>query len=76
MSLQFNVARGENALDAATGLRLPDDAEKDLTLDYRPAAGVLEGLWVRLRVAEADRMSASADRSDVRLIVNYELPVF
>jgi len=76
LSLQFNVARGEGALDAATGLRLPDDAEKDLTLDYRPAAGVLEGLWVRLRVAEADRMSASADRNDVRLIVNYELPVF
>lgn len=45
-----------------------------LTLDYRPQAGVLEGLWVRLRGAWAD-FEDGASAWNTRLIVNYSLPL-
>ena len=72
LSLQTNFGRGRNAIDAITGLPLSDDKEDDVTIDYRPQQGKLEGLWIRLRTADVSRMDAATDRNDVRLIINYD----
>jgi hypothetical protein len=76
LSLEINRALGKGAIDSATSLRLPDENETDLTIDYRPTSGPLGGLWVRYRIANGGRGSPTADRSDRRLILNYELPLF
>lgn len=52
----------------------PDVDEVDLTLDYRPKSGILEGLWVRLRGAWAD-FDDGASAWNARLIVNYSMPL-
>ena len=72
LSVQTNFGRGRNAIDAITGLPLSDDEEDDVTIDYRPQQGKLEGLWIRLRTADVSRMDPASDRSDVRLIINYD----
>ena len=72
LSLQTNFGRGRNAIDAITGLPLSDDKEDDVTIDYRPPQGKLEGLWIRLRTADVNRMDPATDRNDVRLIINYD----
>ncbi len=72
LSLQTNFGRGRNAIDAITGLPLSDDEEDDVTIDFRPEQGKLEGLWIRLRTADVSRMDPATDRNDVRLIINYD----
>jgi hypothetical protein len=53
----------------------PDETEYDLTVDYRFAKDVAEGLWIRLRGAWIDqdeRESGGDDFFDFRIIVNYD----
>ena len=53
----------------------PDQEEFDVTVDYRPTLGLLDGLWLRARAAWLDRNDAPAgggDVTDYRLILNYE----
>ena len=47
--------------------------EIDITADFRPKSGLLKGLWLRVRYADAERGPAMADRRDLRLIINYSL---
>jgi hypothetical protein len=50
-----------------------DQEELDFTLDYKPAEGVLKGLWLRARAAFIDRQGPEAqDMVDYRIILNYE----
>jgi hypothetical protein len=53
-----------------------DQDELDLTIDMKPPAGMLQGLWLRARAAFVDQHGAGArDVADYRLILNYELPL-
>ncbi len=55
----------------------PDQSELDITVDYRFADGLLQGLWIRARSAYVDRDGdAGKDIRDYRVIVNYEVSVF
>jgi hypothetical protein len=54
----------------------PDQQELDFTIDFKPPAGVLQGLWLRARAAFVDEQGADAqDLADYRLILNYEFPL-
>jgi len=55
----------------------PDQDELDITVDYRFKAPALDGLWLRLRWGQLNQRGAGAsDRTDTRVILNYERPVF
>ena len=54
---------------------LPDENVIAITADYRPQKGFLKGLWLRVRYAEGDRGSPTANRRDLRVILNYSLGV-
>ena len=70
-SFVVNYAEGAGAHDPTTHAALNDARETDLTLDYRPKSGTLEGLWLRLRYAEG--RLGSQDMSQWRVTFNYEL---
>ena len=84
--LSFNLARigrpgfgivadytmGRDA-ESADGAALPDAKEFAVTADMRPPEGLLKGLWLRVRYSDGDRGSPSADRRDLRVILNYTL---
>ena len=54
----------------------PDQSELDVTLDYKPEAGTIKGLWFRLRGAFVDQDgSGSRDLKDIRFIANYDFSV-
>jgi len=54
----------------------PDQSEFDLTLDYKPEAGMLKGLWFRLRGAFVDQDgSAGSDLREMRFIANYDFSI-
>ena len=74
-SLIVNYTKGRNA-ETAVGEPLPDAEEIAITADFRPQEGFLKGLWLRIRFADGDRGSTSADRRDVRVILNYSLGAF
>lgn len=76
LSIQVNRARGRDAIDPFSGIALADETETDLTIDYRPQRGPLQGLWLRFRHADGDRDDPMADREDSRVILNYDLPLF
>lgn len=56
------------------GASLPDQTGYDLTIDYRPGSGFLEGLWARFRFAYLDFDGSNGHRKNLRLILNYEFP--
>ena len=70
----INIVHGWDAKDPATGLDLPDRREYDITIDYKPPEGFLEGLWVRARYNFVDVKNDNENVTDWRLIVNYEIP--
>ena len=75
LSAYFNAAWGGDAIDPATRRRAPDQAEYDLTADYRfpkSAPGFLQGVWFRARGAILDQQDARALGYQFRLIVNWE----
>jgi hypothetical protein len=56
----------------------PDQEEFDITVDYRFQTPLLEGLWLRARAAfvvEDDDVAGASDVDDIRVILNYELPI-
>jgi hypothetical protein len=75
LSAFINVAKGRHARDPDTLARLPDQTEYDYTIDYRPKRGVLNGLWFRLRYSRADEAGAGKVTDEIRVIVNYSLPI-
>ncbi len=69
-----NVARGNGAVEPATGDSLPDQTEYNATLDFRPERGFLRGFWLRLRSSIID-FDGGSSRTEHRIIFNYDLPV-
>jgi hypothetical protein len=67
-----NYTKGRNA-ESADGVALPDAEEFEVTADFRPPEGLLEGFWLRIRYSDGDRGLPEADRRDVRVILNYTL---
>lgn len=59
-------------------LASPDQWEFDATVDYRFQSRPLKGLWIRARAATLDQdddAPGANDVDDIRLIVNYEVPI-
>ncbi len=57
-----------------TGIGLPDHTEYDITVDYKPPKGFLEGLWIRARYNRIDTEGDNTEVYDFRLIINYTMP--
>jgi hypothetical protein len=55
--------------------RFSDQTEVDVTFDYVFPEGRLEGLWLRLRGAFRREDGAPRDEYQLRVILNYELPI-
>jgi hypothetical protein len=66
----YTIGRGAKT---NSGMPLPDEDVVAVTADFRPKRGFLEGLWLRLRFADGDQGSPTADRREVRFTVNYGL---
>ena len=75
VSVTLNYTKGSDAV-SALGVRLDDEDEFNVTADYRPEKGLLKGLWFRIRYGELDRGAPTANRRDLRIIVNYRLSAF
>ena len=75
LSSFINIAHGWNAEDPATGLDSANRTEYDITVDYKPLAGFLEGLWIRARYNYIDIENDGDRVYDFRVIINYTLPV-
>jgi hypothetical protein len=74
LSAFANYVRGNGARNNA-GLRVPDQDELDLTVDWRVQKGPLRGLWVRVRGAFVNERDGGESQNELRVILNYELPL-
>lgn len=74
LSSYLNIAHGRDAEDPVTGIGLPDRTEYDITVDYKPPKGFLEGLWIRARYNRIDTKGDNTEVYDFRLIINYTMP--
>jgi hypothetical protein len=75
-----NVAWGWDAIDPKTRAAAPDQTEYDFTIDYRPPKGFLmfpitRNLWLRMRGVILDREDSDQLGYQVRLILNWEIPI-
>ena len=75
LGLSTAYVHGYDAIDSTTKEGIPNKDETDVTLDYKVADGMLNGLWIRLRTALVDQ-DGSSTTQDYRIIVNYEVPIF
>ena len=75
LSAYANFARGVGARDADTGAALGDRTELDLTVDYRVKEGLWRGFWLRLRGSLLKEDGADERSKEVRIILNYQIPV-
>jgi outer membrane porin, OprD family len=75
LSSFVNIAHGWDGRIASEGIDLPDRTEYNLTVDYKPPGGPLRGLWLRLRWAHLDVERDGDTARDIRLIINYQLPL-
>jgi hypothetical protein len=71
----FQYARGDGGFDPLRLLEGADEQEFDLTVDYEIKEGRGRGFWLRLRGSMLDRDGAENKAWQVRLILNYALPV-
>jgi outer membrane porin, OprD family len=55
--------------------KLPDQQDWDITVDYRPTKGYLEGLWLRFRRSQVNQGTGflSNDSVDYRVILNFDI---
>jgi hypothetical protein len=72
--INLGVVSGWDIVDADTGASQADEVEYNMTLDYKPKSGALNGLWIRLRYIYVDFDSGVGHRWNTRLIVNYKIP--
>jgi hypothetical protein len=75
LSAYTNIAWGWDAIDPKTRVRVPDQTEYDVTVDYRPPwimPAFLQGLWFRARAAVLDQEDARRIGYQFRLILNWE----
>lgn len=72
LSATINYTAGRNGR-LEDGLPTGNAHEVDVTVDFRPEEGILEGLWFRVRWGEWKRGDGLPNRQDIRFIVNYTL---
>jgi len=75
LSIAASYTEGWDANDA-DGASIPHRREVNLTLDYRVQGGLLRGLWLRARAAIHNENGAEETGHDLRIILNYEIPIF
>lgn len=73
LSAFADLAWGVDSINPVTRARLPNEAEYDLTVDYRPPG--VQGLRFRLRGVLYHQEGADRLGYQVRLIVNWEIPL-
>jgi hypothetical protein len=57
------------------GVPLSNRNEIDLTIDYKRKEGRLRGLWLRFRISFLDEAGNPRTQKEMRVILNYDLPV-
>ena len=69
-----NLVWGWNEINPTTGKKVPNQAEYDLTVDYRPPfrVPVLQGMWFRVRSAIVDNQDAKTLGYQFRIIINWD----
>jgi hypothetical protein len=75
LSAVVNYVRGRHARDPGTGAKLRGQTEVDYTLDYKPSTGIMKGFWFRARYARVDEDGLGKVTDELRLILNYSLPI-
>ena len=79
LSAFTKYARGYNAESSIPGLvreALPDQEEFNITFDYRLKEGPLKNLWLRFRYAFLNQDGpAAVDSDNIRIILNYDIPL-
>jgi hypothetical protein len=73
LSAYVTVASGWDVIDPATGATAPNQTEYDVTVDYRPPWR--KGLWLRVRADILDQVGAAQLGYQVRVILNWEIPL-
>ncbi len=71
----FQYARGDGGFDPLTFVEGADEQEFDLTVDYQIEEGRWRGFWLRLRGSALQTDGAENTAWQVRLILNYTLPI-
>jgi len=75
LSAFTNLAWGWDAINPKSRADAPNQAEYDLTVDYRPPwlrPSFLKGLWFRVRSALLDQEDAKTLGYQFRLTINWE----
>jgi hypothetical protein len=73
-----NFAWGWDAITPSTGKNAPNQAEYDITIDYRPTfempilKGVWKGIWFRVRSAIVDQQDAKTLGYQFRITINWD----
>ncbi len=75
LSSFFNLAAGFDATEPRSTEEFADQLEFNLTVDYRFHGKWIEGLWVRARYGFNTVEGARRDANEVRIIVNYDIPI-
>lgn len=71
----FQYARGDGGFDPLTFVEGAGEQEFDLTVDYEIKEGRWRGFWLRVRGSVLDTEGAKNTAWQVRVILNYALPV-
>lgn len=71
----LQYASGDGGFDPVTLLDGANERELDLTVDYQIKEGRWRGFWLRLRGSALDTEGAENTAWQVRMILNYALPV-
>ena len=78
LSLVARYGYGLHAIDPGSGdeppKKLPEEQELDVTVDYRVDDGRFRGLWLRVRAGRVEFMGSPDEITNLRLILNQELP--
>ncbi|MGH9024097.1 MAG: hypothetical protein ACRDV9_13530, partial [Acidimicrobiia bacterium] len=75
LAANVNMAWGIDAINPKTRVKVKDQAEYDMTVDYRPPfQGIffLKGLWFRARADILDQQDAPKLGYQFRLILNWD----
>ena len=70
----FNLVWGWDAINPTTRKNAPNQAEYDVTVDYRPPFNVflLKGMWFRFRSAVNEQQDAKQLGYQFRIIINWD----
>ena len=75
LSAFFWFGQGFDAIDPTTGGAAPNRREYDFDVTYAPPKGCFRGLSIQARLGLVDQEGVSGLLPDIRLILNYALPL-